>query len=852
MTNKTNKIKLNKSQEVLVERILRYIEREERLPWESGVISNTNTLNPFNPVSKTKYTNTNLITLAITAVVEGYSDPRWMTFKQAKANGYTVKKGAKATPISYVSFYNERLERYLVPDDYKELTKQEVEELKYESRVHIRTYNVFNGNQIAGLPRLHDIEYPSVSFSNQYAKEFTSLLLENIKLEVQHEEGQQARYNPNDDKVILPLQEQFKTEEDYYATLLHEIAHATMHESRLNRVIDKDTEAYAKEELNAEFTSIFLSTDLGYVRQEQTIENHSAYIKSWEQAIYNDPNIIFKSVQSALQIRKYLHKEGHYDYDKALNMGPKTPEGLKGKLIAVEGNIGVGKTTLAQKLSEYYNAILLEEVFNEKILEKMYNLEYESLLDVELEFYHQRNNLVNEALKNNQDKLVIADFDVRKSMLFSSLTLTPEEQFAFNKVFTNTAIEENLPDLTIILEDSIENLQSKIARRARNGEDAITYDYLEALNKQYDTFETTWANKKNKVIRIGASQINLENMEEVIKEIEKTLNISTTKSTAQTSENTFDLETMKRDVLISEYAHNVLGFNITNVGNTQSTQEHDSLRIYKSNSYYRNSTHKGGSVIDFIMEFEEVDQKEAIKRLSKYYEENKPLSRKAVKTSKQKLPFVLPKPAKNNERVKTYLTKTRSIAPRIVDDLIKDGLIYQDEMGNCIFVGLFNGKPIAGARRGAAANNTFKGDVASSRKEAGFFVDNNSDTLIVNESVIDALSLMTIKTDYENFDYLSTNGVGTVVPAIDFHLGLRKKEEQYRKVIISLDNDRAGEDATVELTQHLKEKYPALEVTYQFPSPNMKDWNEELNAIAKKHEPSRQRNPELEVKGMLV
>ena len=139
MTTKTNKFKLNKSQEVLVERILGYIESKERLPWESGVISNTNTLNPYNPISRTKYTNTNLITLAITAVVEGYGDPRWMTFKQAKANGYTVKKGAKATPISYVSFYNERLERYLVPEDYKGLTKPEVEQLKKESRIHVRT-----------------------------------------------------------------------------------------------------------------------------------------------------------------------------------------------------------------------------------------------------------------------------------------------------------------------------------------------------------------------------------------------------------------------------------------------------------------------------------------------------------------------------------------------------------------------------------------------------------------------------------------------------------------------------------------------------------------------------------------
>ena len=79
--------------------------------------------------------------------------------------------------------------------------------------------------------------------------------------------NERAHYNPTKDRVVLPPLDTFRSKEDYYAVKLHELAHATGHESRLNRSLGNTFGSidYAKEELRAEIASSFVNSGLGLI-----------------------------------------------------------------------------------------------------------------------------------------------------------------------------------------------------------------------------------------------------------------------------------------------------------------------------------------------------------------------------------------------------------------------------------------------------------------------------------------------------------------------------------------------------------------------------------------------------------
>jgi len=113
-----------------------------------------------------------------------------------------------------------------------------------------------------------------------------------------------AFYSPREDYIGLPVRERFEQAEGYYATLFHELTHATGHESRLNRptLTEKagfGSNPYCKEELIAEMGAAFLCghAEIG----ERTIDNSAAYLKGWLEQLRNDKTLI---VQAAAQAQK--------------------------------------------------------------------------------------------------------------------------------------------------------------------------------------------------------------------------------------------------------------------------------------------------------------------------------------------------------------------------------------------------------------------------------------------------------------------------------------------------------------------------------------------------------------------
>ncbi|MDD3591841.1 MAG: zincin-like metallopeptidase domain-containing protein [Sulfurovum sp.] len=255
---------------------------------------------PYNGVSDKPYKGINAVNLMITANALGYSDPRWLTYKQAKSIDAQVKKGERGTVIQYWKF-EER--RDVVDDNGKpvidENGKPKKETVKLENpKVFFST--VFNAEQIENMPELK-LENPLDFKPNEVAEN----VLKNSGAVIEHKAGMSAYYMPGADKIVLPEKEQFVDEAGYYATALHELGHWTGHESRLNRDLSGNfgSESYAKEELRAEIASYMLSSKLGI---DFDPGNHFSYVDSWLKSLKEDKHEIFRAARDAEGISDYV------------------------------------------------------------------------------------------------------------------------------------------------------------------------------------------------------------------------------------------------------------------------------------------------------------------------------------------------------------------------------------------------------------------------------------------------------------------------------------------------------------------------------------------------------------------
>jgi antirestriction protein ArdC len=139
-------------------------------------------------------------------------------------------------------------------------------------------------------------------------------MLENVEAFIKHTAvevrhgGNRAFYSPTYDFIQMPPLEAFRDTEAYYNTKLHELTHATRHETRLNRDFGRKRwgdEGYAAEELVAELGSAFLCADLGIT--PEPCPDHASYLESWLQVLKNDKRAIFTAAAHAERATAFLH-----------------------------------------------------------------------------------------------------------------------------------------------------------------------------------------------------------------------------------------------------------------------------------------------------------------------------------------------------------------------------------------------------------------------------------------------------------------------------------------------------------------------------------------------------------------
>ena len=170
------------------------------------------------------------------------------------------------------------------------------------------------------------------------------------------------------------------------------------------------------------------------------------------------------------------------------------PVDLRGRLpqpyIAVEGPIGVGKTTLAKRLAELFDyQLLLEDAHENPFLDKFYENRRQNALATQLFFLFQRVQKMDDLKQQDMFKpLRIADFLIDKDPIFAEVNLDPDEVELYRKVYGQMSVDAPTPDLVIYLQASVDRLLKRIDHRGIASERTISRQYLEELNEVYSEF----------------------------------------------------------------------------------------------------------------------------------------------------------------------------------------------------------------------------------------------------------------------------------------------------------------------------------------------------------------------------
>ncbi|MGE9765321.1 zincin-like metallopeptidase domain-containing protein [Pseudomonas sp. PDM20] len=258
--------------------------------WEPGM----GTM-PINPTTGKRYRGGNALWLSM----QGRGDPRWLTYKQAQAEGAQVRRGEKSTTIEYWKFREEQVKKgedgkpILDANGNKVMVSIELE------RPKVFYAKVFNAEQIDGMPPLERKEQA------WDAVERAERIVAASGARIIHEPGDRAFYRPSTDTITLPEKGQFPTAANYHAIQMHELGHWTGHPSRLDRDLSHPfgSEGYAREELRAEIASMMLGMELGLGRDPG---QHAAYVGSWIQVLEEDPRELFRAAADAEKIHNFV------------------------------------------------------------------------------------------------------------------------------------------------------------------------------------------------------------------------------------------------------------------------------------------------------------------------------------------------------------------------------------------------------------------------------------------------------------------------------------------------------------------------------------------------------------------
>lgn len=323
------------------------------------------------------YNGINNLKLTFTANRFGFKDSRWATFKQAQEAGAKIKKGAKgvhiefwqyAKPIMEVNPKTGKKEQVYVIDEETGKKVPAYAELEHPI---VKSYVVFNAEQMEGIE-----PEKIIKLSHEKTNEAMENMIKNSEAPVIFDQISTNYYEPSSDTIHVIPKEHFKSVDAFYATVSHEIAHSTGSEKRLNRVTlttpsSFGSEIYAKEELRAELTSMFLAQKYSINFDKSHYENHTAYLQSWAKVLENNPNEIFKAASESEKAMRYIEERMINIRTNELEVDDKKIDNIENfSSKAVKLNASQMYLATAQKLLKASNNTWQKD-FNQTIIEEL-------------------------------------------------------------------------------------------------------------------------------------------------------------------------------------------------------------------------------------------------------------------------------------------------------------------------------------------------------------------------------------------------------------------------------------------------------------------------------------------------
>ncbi|MED5411424.1 MAG: deoxynucleoside kinase [Pseudomonadota bacterium] len=181
------------------------------------------------------------------------------------------------------------------------------------------------------------------------------------------------------------------------------------------------------------------------------------------------------------------------------------------RYIAVEGPIGVGKTSLTKRLAETFNyEALLEKSEENPFLDRFYENPRQNALSTQLFFLFQRAQQIQDLRQEDLfEPIRVADFLIEKDQLFAQQNLDADEYELYLKVYQHLIIDSPIPDLVIYLQAPTRILLDRIKKRGVKAEQFIELGYLENLNHAYTEFFHYY--KNSPLLIVNSAEIDLVN-----------------------------------------------------------------------------------------------------------------------------------------------------------------------------------------------------------------------------------------------------------------------------------------------------------------------------------------------------
>ena len=286
----------NIAYQVITDRLIAMLEAGTapwHKPWTGGAASF-----PKNMKSKKHYNGINVWMLHMS----GHSSAYFMTFKQAKELGGSVRKGEKGFPVVFT--------KQLPPRAVDVPTSNGGSESMIDGRSGgrmLKYYTVFNVEQCDGITAPDAGTVPT--FEHDPIETAERILSDMPNRPAITHAGGRACYAPALDVITMPEANRFETRPAYYSTLFHELAHSTGHATRLSRpeIIEPGSfgsKPYGKEELVAEMAAAYICGAAGIERD--TIDNSASYLAGWIDTLKGNVKLAVQAASAAQKAADYI------------------------------------------------------------------------------------------------------------------------------------------------------------------------------------------------------------------------------------------------------------------------------------------------------------------------------------------------------------------------------------------------------------------------------------------------------------------------------------------------------------------------------------------------------------------